>query len=103
MCVVTNDTEEIITEKIPLYFRHSRRRIRSRRNEIESLNLPISVGGVLVKPDDVVVADGDDVLVVPLDQAQAVASYTRKILEGDKAGRRKFDKQFGSPEDASVK
>jgi len=97
------DTDEIITEKVPLYFRHPGRGIRPGRNEIESVNRPISVGGVLVKPGDVIVADGDGVIVVPRDQAVAVAAYARKILEGDKEGRRGLYKRLGLFEDSSVK
>jgi len=97
------DTDEIITEKIPLYFRHPGRGIRPGRNEIESVNRPIAVGGALVKPGDVIVADGDGVLVVPRDKALAVAGYAKKILEGDKTARRNLYKQLGLPDDASVK
>jgi regulator of RNase E activity RraA len=97
------DTDEIITEKVPLYFRRPGRGIRPGRNEIESVNRPIAVGGVLVKPGDVVVADGDGVIVVPRDKALDVAAYARKILEGDKEGRRGLYKRLGLPEDASVK
>ena len=97
------DTDEIITEKVPLYFRHPGRGIRPGRNEIESVNRPITVGGVLVKPGDVIVADGDGVLVVPRDKASAVAAYARKILEGDKEGRRGLYKKLGLPADSSVK
>jgi 4-hydroxy-4-methyl-2-oxoglutarate aldolase len=97
------DTDEIITEKVPLYFRRPGRGIRPGRNEIESVNRPIVVGGVLVKPGDVVVADGDGVIIVPRDKALAVAGYARKILEGDKEGRRKLYKQLGLPDDPSVK
>jgi 4-hydroxy-4-methyl-2-oxoglutarate aldolase len=97
------DTDEIITEKIPLYFRRPGRGIRPGRNEIESVNRPIVVGGVLVKPGDVIVADGDGVIVVPRDKALAVAAYAQKVLEGDKAGRRNLYKRLGLPEDPSVK
>ncbi|MCI0747436.1 MAG: hypothetical protein L0Y58_18685 [Verrucomicrobia subdivision 3 bacterium] len=97
------DTDEIITEKIPLYFRRPGRGIRPGRNEIESVNRPIVVGGVLVKPGDVIVADGDGVIVVPRDKAIDVANYARKILEGDKQGRRNLYKRLGLPEDPSVK
>lgn len=97
------DTDEIITEKIPLYFRHPGRGIRPGRNEIESVNRPITVGGVLVRPGDVIVADGDGVIVVPRDKALAVATYARKILEGDKEGRRGLYNRLGLPEDPSVK
>jgi regulator of RNase E activity RraA len=97
------DTDEIITEKVPLYFRRPGRGIRPGRNEIESVNRPIAIGGVLVKPGDVIVADGDGVIVVPREKAEAVAAYARKILEGDKTARRGLYQKLGLPEDSSVK
>jgi regulator of RNase E activity RraA len=63
----------------------------------------VVVGGALVKPGDVIVADGDGVLVVPRDKALDVAKYAHKILEGDKAGRRNLYRQLGLPEEPSVK
>ena len=96
------DTDEIATEKVPLYFRRPGRGIRPGRNEIESVNRPIVCGGVLVIPGDVVVADGDGVLVVPRAVASDVARYARRILEGDKDGRRKLYEKLGLPKDKSV-
>lgn len=105
--VVTNatarDTDEIITEKVPLYFRKPGRGIRPGRNEIESVNRPIVCGGVLVEPGDVIVADGDGVIVVPRAHAKEVAEYAKAILDGDKAGRRNLYKKLGLPLDDSVK
>lgn len=97
------DTDEIITEKIPLYFRKPGRGIRPGRNEVESVNRPVVCGGVTVKPGDVIVGDGDGVIVVPRSRAEEVARYAKGILEGDKAGRRKLYEQLGLPPDASVK
>jgi len=97
------DTDEIITEKVPLYLRKRGRGIRPGRNEIESVNRPVAVGGVLVMPGDVVVADGDGVVVVPRGQARSVAAFARKIMEEDKAGRRELYKQLRLPPDASIK
>jgi regulator of RNase E activity RraA len=54
-------------------------------------------------PGDVVVADGDGVVVVPRAKAEAVAKYARKILDGDKAGRRDLYKTLKIKEDDSVK
>jgi 4-hydroxy-4-methyl-2-oxoglutarate aldolase len=82
------DTDEIITEKVPLYFKHVGRGIRPGRNEIESVNRPVVCGGVTVMPGDVIVADGEGVIVVPRARAEEVAKYAGKILEGDKAARR---------------
>jgi len=105
--VVTNatarDTDEIATEKVPLYFRKVGRGIRPGRNEIESVNRPIVCGGVLVEPGDVIVADGDGVIVVPRAHAKEVAEYAKAILDGDKAGRRNLYKKLGLPPDDSVK
>jgi regulator of RNase E activity RraA len=104
--VVTNatarDTDEIVTEKVPLYFRRPGRGIRPGRNEIESVNRPVVCGGVLVVPGDVVVADGDGVLVVPRAVAADVARYAKRIMEGDKEGRRKLYEKLGLPKDKSV-
>lgn len=97
------DTDEIITEGVPLYFKKPGRGIRPGRNEIESVNRPIVCGGVLVMPGDVIVADGDGVIVVPRKYAAEVAAYAQRILEGDKAGRRSLYKKLGLPEDDSVK
>jgi regulator of RNase E activity RraA len=104
--VVTNatarDTDEITTERMPLYFRRPGRGIRPGRNEIESVNRPIVCGGVLVVPGDVIVADGDGVLVVPRAVAEAVAGYAHKILDGDKKARRGLYEKLGLPKDKSV-
>lgn len=104
--VVTNatarDTDEIVTERVPLYFRRPGRGIRPGRNEIESVNRPIVCGGVLVVPGDVIVADGDGVLVVPRAVAKDAARYAKRILEADKEGRRRLYEKLGLPKDKSV-
>ena len=97
------DTDEIALEKVPLYLRRRGRGIRPGRNEIESVNRPVSIGGVLVMPGDVVVADGDGVIVVPRAQARSVAAFARQVMENDKAGRRELYKQMRLPEDASTR
>jgi len=105
--VVTNatarDTDEIAAQKIRLYFRKAGRGIRPGRNEVESVNRPIECGGVLVEPGDVIVADGDGVIVVPRAKAKKVAEYAQGVIEGDKAGRRNLYKKLGLPLDDSVR
>lgn len=92
--VITNggarDTDEIIkTGKLPVYCRngYSTRGIRPGRLIIESYNFPISCAGVLVYPGDLIVADGDGVIVVPREHALQVGKLAKEIMEGDQASR----------------
>jgi regulator of RNase E activity RraA len=104
--VVTNatarDTDEIAAQAVPLYLRNPGRGIRPGRNVVESVKRPVVVGGVLVKPGDVIVADGDGVIVVPRAKALEVAGYARRIMEADKAARRALYEETGRAPDPSV-
>lgn len=99
----SRDLDEIALEKVPLYIRKAGRGIRPGRNEIESINRPVSIGGVLVCPGDVVVGDGDGVVIVPRNVAEKVANYATGILVGDKAGRKGLYESLGRPLDKTVK
>jgi 4-hydroxy-4-methyl-2-oxoglutarate aldolase len=97
------DLDEVEAEKVPLYIRCPGRRIRPGRNQTESVNMPVVCGGVLVMPGDVIIADGDGVLVVPRAYAQEVADYARATIEMDKPRRLELYKKLGLPLDDSVK
>lgn len=97
------DTDEVELEGVPLYLRKKGRGIRPGRNELESVNRPVTIGGVLVCPGDVVVADGDGVVVVPRYVAEQVAKYANEILLKDKAGRRGLYENLGRPLDNTVR
>jgi 4-hydroxy-4-methyl-2-oxoglutarate aldolase len=99
----SRDTDEVGLERVPLYLREKGRGIRPGRNELESVNRPVSLGGVLVCPGDVVVADGDGVIVVPRRVAMEVAEHAQAVLAGDKAGRRRLYERLGMPLDPTVK
>jgi len=98
----SRDTDEVAVEGVPLYLREKGRGIRPGRNELESVNRPVTIGGVLVCPGDVVVADGDGVIVVPRRVAEEVAVEARAVLESDKAGRRSLYERLGLPMDQTV-
>jgi regulator of RNase E activity RraA len=87
------DTDEIIYHKVPTYFRRLARGIRPGRNELESVNRPVTVGGVLVRPGDVVVADGDGVVVVPRERAEEVAIAALPFL--DNVARERYIRETG--------
>lgn len=98
------DTDEIAKQQIPLYMDPLQRGrgIRPGRNMIESVNEPVEIGGAYVRPGDVVVADGDGVVVVPREYAERVALVARGILDKDMAGRRALYEQLGIPPDQTV-
>lgn len=98
------DTDEVIKQRIPVYMNLAKRGrgIRPGRNEVESVNKPIVVGDVLVNPGDVVVADGDGVIVVPRAQAVEVAVAAHEILKSDKEARRRLYQELGLPIDFTV-
>ena len=96
------DTDELIKQRCPVYSRYISRGFNIGRIEIDAAGAPVNLGGVLVRPGDVVVADGDGVIVVPVEKAADVARIARNILEGDRKGRGKLYKQAGLPPDATV-
>lgn len=98
------DTDEIIKQDIPLYYDLLQRGqgIRPGRNELESVQEPVEVGGVLVRPGDVVVADGDGVIVVPRQVAVPIAKAARRVKKSDQQARRRLYEQLGHPLDETV-
>jgi regulator of RNase E activity RraA len=105
--VVTNgncrDTDELILEKIPVYSKYQGGGTRPGRIETGAVNTPIAVGGVLVRPGDLVVADGDGVIVVPRERVDETAKIAWDIADSDKAGRRKLYEKTQKALDATVK
>lgn len=98
------DTDEIIRQRNPVYMDLSKRGrgIRPGRNEIESVQKPVVVGSVLVTPGDVIVADGDGVIVVPREEAVFVAEMAHIIMEKDKAARKGLFEKLGLEKDFTV-
>ena len=62
------------------------------------LNHPIEIGGVYVKPGDIVIGDTDGVCVIPLEEAGAVlkraneiTDFENSVVEGIRAGKLTID------------
>lgn len=104
--VVTNggarDTDELIKQRIPVYSSYIGRGIRPGRLHYDTCNVPINVGGVTVFPDDLIVADGDGVVCVPIKYAEDVAKIAREIQDADKVSRRKHYERAGLNFDFTV-
>ena len=99
------DTDEIVkVKKIAVYCRdgYSARGIVPGGLLCESYNFPIVCGGALVFPGDVIVADGDGVIVVPREHALEVGQIARDIHVGDEKGRARRFKALGMEPDETV-
>ncbi len=105
--LVTNggvrDTDELILQEVPVWSRMISQGMVQARLQYDAHNIPVQVGGVLVYPGDVVVADGDGVIVVPSARAVEVARYAHRELANDKVARRKLYESLGMELDDTVK
>lgn len=97
------DTDEVILENIAFWAKDIGQPMVQGRLQFDAKNIPIAIGGVVIYPGDVVVADGDGVVVVPRRMAFDVAKYARQELDKDKVGRRKLYQELGMEEDDTVK
>ena len=83
------DTDEVIKQRMPVYSAYISRGIRPGRVEFDACQIPVNIGGVMVRPGDFVVADGDGVIVVPIEIAEEVAKYARFVQKHDQESRKK--------------
>ena len=96
------DTDELILQKVPFWSTMISQGMVQGRLRFDAMDIPVSVGGVQVHPGDIVVADGDGVIVVPRKMAVDVAQYAHQELANDKVGRRKIYEEMGMELDETV-
>lgn len=96
------DVDECRLQQVPIFTQYIGQSMTQGRIEYDRHNLPITVGDVLVKPRDIVIGDGDGVIVVPLEHVEEVAKYARQEADNDKHGRRKMYEQLGWEPDETV-
>jgi 4-hydroxy-4-methyl-2-oxoglutarate aldolase len=104
--LVTNggvrDTDEIIMQQIPFWSLMISQTMVQGRLQFDAMDIPVSVGGVTVKPGDMVVADGDGVIAIPSDIALDVARWAHEEHERDKKNRKGYYDKLGWKADATV-
>ncbi len=97
------DTDELIHQKVPVWSKFISQSMVQGRLRFDAKNIPVCVGGVVVNPGDIVVADGDGVIVVPHKIARDVATYAHRELETDKQNRKRIYEQLGWELDDTVR
>jgi regulator of RNase E activity RraA len=96
------DTDEVIMQRCPVACAGIGRTIIPGRVEVIDVQTPISCGGAMVRPGDIVGCDWDGCVVVPIEVAQDVLVIAARIAVDDKKGRRRLYDKLGRPKDATV-
>ena len=96
------DTDEVILEKIPVWTKHISQPMDQARIRYYEKDIPIAIGGVAVYPNDLIVADGDGVIVVPNKLIMDVYKYSYQEMKNDKISRRGLYEKSGREMDESV-
>jgi len=82
------DTDETLESKhLPIWSRWCVQPMYQGRVEWGGHSVPVEIGGQIVRPGDLVVADGDGAIVVPIDVVDDVLQYAIQESENDKAAR----------------
>ena len=97
------DSDECIQQGVPIFAKYRSQTMTQGRIECAGAKEPITVGDVQVRQGDIVVGDGDGVIVVPIEHAEEVAHYGRQELENDKITRRRYYEELGWELDDSVR
>lgn len=96
------DHDECVNQGVPIFAAYRNQAMTQGRVEYETYGVPVTIGGVQIKPGDIVVGDGDGVIAVPLELAEEVAKYARQENENDRRGRRALYERAGLPLDDTV-
>ncbi len=96
------DSAELELQKTPICARQRGRTIIPGRIQALETQVPIGCGGVQVRPGDIVGADADGVLVVPIEIAEEVARHAVAILIADMRARKDLYQRVGKIPDETV-
>jgi regulator of RNase E activity RraA len=78
------DADEIAELPMPVFARGAGIRPFSTHLELTAVNEPVEFAGTQIRPGDIVVGDGDGIVVVPAERAEEVLLQVRDIAELEK-------------------
>jgi len=97
------DIDEMISQKIPVWAKPvSQRGVSGFKASFYEADIPVAIGGAAIYPGDVVVADGDGVVVVPRGIAREVGEWARGVIVHDKVDRKSHYVKLGMELDDTV-
>jgi regulator of RNase E activity RraA len=97
------DTDECILQKINVWSKHVSQPMDQARIRYIEKDCPVGIGGVAIWPGDLIIADGDGVIVVPRKMTEDVARYAWQEASADKVSRKKMYVDLGMKLDHTVK
>ncbi|MEM1557239.1 MAG: RraA family protein [Thermoproteota archaeon] len=91
------DVAEIRKERFPVFCRGIGRTETIGRQELrpEDVNIPVTIGGVLVEPGDFIMGDDDGVVVIPKELGEVVSLRAIKQFEDDRKAQKPYLEKFG--------
>ena len=87
----TRDTERLIEMQFPTFVAGILASDSLGRIDIDHVQVPIECGGVSVKPDDLLLADFDGVVVVPSEVAEEAITRAEEKVSGENLVREKLE------------
>ena len=96
------DTDEVVMQDIHVWSKHISHPMDQARIRYLEKDIPIGIGGVAIYPGDVVVGDGDGVIVVPRKAAKDVAKFAWQEASADKKTRKQLYVDMGMKLDHTV-
>ena len=77
---------------MPLYCLGGTTKAKPGNFRVAAINVPIEVGGVVVKPDDIIVADEDGVVAVPKEAIDTVMENLKSVLQVEEEVNRAIER-----------
>ncbi len=96
------DTDEIILQRVPFWSGMISQGMVQSRLQFDAMDVSVCVGGQTICPGDVIVADGDGLIVVPRSIAREVADLAAAEQARDRKNRRQHYADLGKPLDETV-